>query len=278
MFQQFMQKTSQNPSHLAERRDQGNQSKPLIFKKQIIRRVAREKLKAKNEFVLICMKQAWTEVLLFLTRGINFRYRQNEAARNAYAKMALTEFESINARQQWTNWRTIPQNLTGRITLRPMKAIDLCCGTGHSTEVLAHYLPSGSEILGLEFSEEFLRVARKREYIDQSGAPVRVEFNAQSVLELFCDADGNIVPDHSVDLVNSCGAVGCHFDQEKTLVLAIEVARVVKSGGLAMIDSGAPGTNRNQLVKIFESKGFQFIHSTRSCFFDRYTQVCFKKR
>ncbi|NBU20398.1 hypothetical protein EBS43_03125 [bacterium] len=64
MFQQFMQKTSQNPSHLAERRDQGNQSKPLIFKKQIIRRVAREKLKAKNEFVLICMKQASGELFL----------------------------------------------------------------------------------------------------------------------------------------------------------------------------------------------------------------------
>lgn len=278
MLSQMLQKSAKTQSHFLKKEEKEYQLKPLIFKRRVIRQVAREKLKDKNEILSICMRQAWTEVRLILTRGINFRYRQNETARNAYAKMGLDEFEGINARQQWANWRTIPKNLTGRIISRPMKAIDLCCGTGHSTEVLAHYLPPGSEILGLEFSESFLGVARRKKYLNHNGEDVRVRFNAQSVLEVFCDSDGNFVRDQSIDLVNSCGAVGAHFDEEKTLTLAIEVARVIKPGGLAMIDSGQPGTNQNQLIRIFESKGFEFIHAARSCIFDRYTQVCFRKR
>jgi hypothetical protein len=28
---------------------------------------------------------------------------------------------------------------------------------------------------------------------------------------------------------------------------------------------------------IFEASGFETLHSARSCFLDRYTQVCFRK-
>ena len=50
----------------------------------------------------------------------------------------------------------------------------------------------------------------------------------------------------SVDLVNSSGAVGCHFDVDSTELLAGEVARVLRPGGLAMIDSGPSGRARRR--------------------------------
>ena len=63
---------------------------------------------------------------------------QGEAARQAYQRMTITEFMRINARQAWANWRTISLNLHGQLPIdRPLTVIDLCCGMGDSTGVLA---------------------------------------------------------------------------------------------------------------------------------------------
>lgn len=223
------------------------------------------------------LRQAWHERRVRWLRHIQFRSRENGKACAAYAAMDPWEFEGVNARQAWANWRTIPRNLDGRVPRRPLRAIDLCCGTGQSTAVLAHHLAPGSEILGLEFSPRLAAVARARVYATRDGAPARVWFRAQSVLDPFRDEDGAEVPPASVDVVNSSGAVGCHFDAAATATLADEVARVVRPGGLALIDSGRSGTSPAEVQAIFEQRGFRLVNRARSCFLDPYLQLAFRK-
>ncbi|HUP55992.1 MAG TPA: class I SAM-dependent methyltransferase [Bdellovibrionota bacterium] len=248
----------------------------LVFDRKFIRRSAKEKLRSTN-LAEIFFKQAISEVRFLLRNKTSFRKRTNFEALRAYRAMDSVEFELINARQQWANWRLIPKNLSGHVPAAPMCAIDLCCGTGQSTEVLGWYLPKGSWILGLEYNPEFVRLAQAREYRHHEGEAADVNFRTQSVLEPFRTPEGELIEDSSIDLINSCGAVGCHFDRAATETLAREVSRVLKPGGLATIDSGAPGTKKSLLVDIFESCGFEVVQAKKSVFLDPYTQVCFRK-
>jgi SAM-dependent methyltransferase len=135
----------------------------------------------------------------------------------------------------------------------------------------------GSRILGLEVNPRFVAVARSRRYVTRAGEPLEVRFRTQSVLERFQDPAEGVVPDGSVDLVNSTGAVGCHFDAKTTEKLAHEVDRVLRPGGLALIDSGPGGTPEHGVTSIFGARGFVALQRTRSCLFDRYRQICFRK-
>jgi SAM-dependent methyltransferase len=250
----------------------------VTYPEETLRRIAQERLGM--SLVGIVFRQATSEKLLKYFRGVTFRHNENSAATSAYTAMSVHEFEGINARQRWANWRTLPRNLNGRIPDRPLSVIDLCCGVGHSTEVLACYLPVGSKILGLEFNPGFVEVARARvsKYVHRSGTPIQARFAAQSVLETFRDDSGLEVDAGSVDLVNCCGAVGVHFKPEATRVLAKEVSRVLHENGVATIDSGPYGTSAKQLTEIFESLGFRRLNAARSCFVDYSMQVCFQKK
>jgi SAM-dependent methyltransferase len=225
----------------------------------------------------IVLKQAYHEARVRCWRGLRFRSARAEEMFGAYRAMQPWELEGINARQAWANWRTIPRNLEGRVNGRPLDALDLCCGTGQSTEVLAYYLPPGSSILGLEYHPHFVEAARSRSYRARSGGPAQVHFRAQSVLETFRDTGGSALRDQSVDVVNSSGAVGCHFDGDATAVLADEVARVTRPGGLALIDSGRAGTGEREVRRLFEARGFRSVGRAWSCAFDRYVQLCLRK-
>ena len=91
------------------------------------------------------------------------------------------------------------------------------------------------------------------------------------------DGQGREIPKASIDLVNSCGAVGHHFRADSTLILAREIARVLKPGGIALIDSGRDGTRADDLIRIFTQLGFEAVSYNRSCAVDRFTQFCFRK-
>ncbi|MBI3299099.1 MAG: class I SAM-dependent methyltransferase [Elusimicrobia bacterium] len=240
-----------------------------------IRRVSREKLG--SGIVRLFFKQALAELRLNVSRRVDFRHSRNGEAVRAYCAMSAEEFEGINARQKWANWRTIPRNLHGRLPLRPCRAVDLCCGLGHSTQVLAYYLPAGSTVLGLEYNPEFVRVARRREYLASDRAPVAVSFRAQSVLDTFRDVSGRPLAEGSLDLVNCCGALGLHFVRSDVERLAAEIFRVLRWGGLATLDSGRKGVDRGAMTEVFERRGFRVVSAAKSCFLDRFTQVCFRK-
>lgn len=246
------------------------------FERQTIEEIAHDKLQG-HGITELFVTQLVSETRLFLRRNLNFRKRENQKAVQAYCRMALPEFQGINARQRWANWRTVPKNLSGRLPRHAIRAIDLCCGTGDSTEVLACYLPLGSSILGLEYNSQFVEAARARKFAHRTGAAVEVQFRVQSVLERFRDASGEPVESESVELVNSCGAVGSHFDASATEKLAREIARVLRPGGLAAIDAGAPGTGKRELIRIFCALGFKVVHHAKSHPLDLFTQICFQK-
>jgi SAM-dependent methyltransferase len=239
-------------------------------------RIARARGPA-QPILAIAARQAWHEWRIRLATRVSFRHRANNAAVAAYCAMDATEFAGINARQAWANWRTIPRNLTGNLPNRPVRVIDLCCGTGQSTEVLAYYVAPGSTLLGLEYNPRFVDLARQRPYRHAEGGLAEARFVAQSVLETFRDERGAEVPADSVDLVNACGAVGCHFDHEASARLAREVARVLAPGGLALIDSGPAGTPGDDLRGIFAGLGFTSLGHAKSCAVDRYRQLRLRK-
>jgi SAM-dependent methyltransferase len=251
----------------------------ISFTENELRQIANERL-AGMSLPGIVLRQANSEHLLRYLRGVNFRKSENAEATLAYRAMSFGEFEGINARQRWANWRTLPRNMSGRIPDRAMQVLDLCCGVGHSTEVLACYVPPGSKILGLEYNPDFVAMARQRSarYVHRSGVPVDTRFAAQSVLENFRDENGAEVPTSSVDLVNCCGAIGVHFKPDATRVVAREIVRVLRPGGLATIDGGRSGTSARELATIFGDLGFEQLSTARSCMMDLTIQVCFRKR
>jgi SAM-dependent methyltransferase len=247
----------------------------LRISEKTIRAVAQRR-GPKCSLTSICVKYAIAAAKIRWKR-IVFRENRNHLACAAYSRMQLAEFQAVNARQAWANWRTIPRNLAGRLPLRPLFVLDLCCGIGESTEVLAYYCAPGSLILGLEFNRAFVAAARARRYSDRSGQPADVGFVAQNVLETFRDGSGQPIAPNSVDLINASGAIGCHFDGDATAILARQCARVLKDGGLALIDAGREGTCARELVRLFAEQGFQPVHKARSCVFDRYWQLCLQK-
>jgi SAM-dependent methyltransferase len=239
------------------------------------RRTARERLGA--GLAGLFLKQAWAEFRVTVRGRLRFRDPRNAGAVRAYRAMSVADFEGINARQKWANWRVIPRNLHGRLPDRPCRAVDLCSGVGDSTEVLACCLPPGSEVLGLECSAEFVRAARGRVILDGAGRPMRAEFRAQSVLDTFRDAAGRALADGSVDLVNCCGAAAINFTGPEVAALAAEIARVLRPGGLAAIDAPARASGQARMVRAFGDR-FDVVGAARSCFLDRFTQICFRRR
>lgn len=237
------------------------------------RRLARERLP--HGLAALCLRQAWTELVVSAGRRLPFRERENARAVRAYCAMSVEEFEGVNARQKWANWRTIPRSLHGRLPRRPCRAVDLCSGVGDSTEVLACCLPPGSEVLGLEYNPEFVRRARGRIYRDADGRAVKTSFRSQSVLETFRDASGARLPDASVDLVNACGALALNFTEAELGALAGEISRVLRPGGLAAVD--APAGGAEGVSRIFARRGFSEAGRARSCFLDRFAHVCFRR-
>jgi SAM-dependent methyltransferase len=248
----------------------------LCFSERTIRGVARRE-GPRGSLAGLCLAQLIRETSLRIGRGVDFRRRRNDEACAAYDAMAVDDFRIVNLRQAWANWRTIPRNLSGVLPARPVFAVDLCCGIGDSSAVLACYCAPGSQVLGLEWCPEFVREARRRAYRNISGGPAQVRFRCQSVLETFRDADDAPLEDESVDFVNAGGAVGCHFDAPATARLARECRRVVRPGGWALIDAGADGTSPRVLEAIFAEQGFEVRGRARSCALDRFVQLRLRK-
>jgi SAM-dependent methyltransferase len=152
-----------------------------------------------------------------------------------------------------------------------LRVLDLGCGTGSSTRVLAHYCPAGSRITGYELAEPILAYARRRDYRHQSGAPVRVDFVCQGVTEPFPELD------RSVDLINASGIVGHHLKPETIGPLLSEMRRILKSDGVAMLDIG-PTLRGKTLRRIMEGAGFGYLGRYRCWFGDWNGQMVFCRR
>jgi SAM-dependent methyltransferase len=228
-----------------------------------------------GRILAVCWRQWRTERKL-ARRRIRFRTDDADEVRKAYAAMTSEEFDAINGRQDWANWRTIPCSLRGRVPDRPLRVIDLGCGTGGSTRVLAFYCPLGSWITGYELAAPLLDVARRRVYRHRSGREMQVDFRCQALTEILREADGRPVAAATVDVASASGVVGHHLNAETVRPLIQELLRVLRPGGLAMLDVG-PTLRARQLIELLPAAGFQFVARTRSWFLDPTGQAVFMR-
>jgi SAM-dependent methyltransferase len=180
----------------------------------------------------------WCAELNLRIRGIDFRKTDPGAVARAYGRMREHEFAEVNGRQAWANWRTIPRHLGRLDRSSAWRVIDLGCGQGDSTQVLACCCPSGSRILGFDVVPELLAQARHKPYRHATDEPAAVSFRRQSIIEPWRDETGAPLPNHSVTLVNSSGVVGHHLDRSAMVIVAGELARVLAPNGVAILDVG----------------------------------------
>jgi SAM-dependent methyltransferase len=225
--------------------------------------------------LMACWRQ-WQAERTLARRGLRFRSTNLDEIGAAYAAMTPREFYAINARQNWANWRTIPRCLSGQVPDRPLRIIDLGCGTGGSTGVLAHYAPAGSHLSGHELAEPLLAMARRRQYRDRNGQPVRVDFVCQELTEQLQQADGTAVGDQRVDVVNASGVLGHHFFSQIIGPLIEELYRVLRPGGIAMLDVG-PTLLERELTRLASAAGFCKLGHWRSWRLDPTGQVVYKR-
>jgi SAM-dependent methyltransferase len=225
--------------------------------------------------VAACWRQ-WRAERALARRGVHFRSTNPANVAAAYAAMSPAEFDAVNARQAWANRQTIPRAIRGRLPDRPWRVLDLGCGTGGSTRVLAYHAPAGSEVIGYELVAPLIAVARRQRYIGRDGQDARVRFVGQGLTEPLRDGDGRRLADWSVDLACSCGVVGHHLTAATARPLARELARVVTRGGLAVLDDG-PTFQTPALVALMSEFGFRPLGRYLCWPLARSGQVCFRR-
>jgi SAM-dependent methyltransferase len=240
---------------------------PLTLSKPAIRR------QGLGGLLAVCWRQCRTERAL-AQRGIHFRSTDPDRVAAAYAAMSVEEFDAINGRQDWANWRTIPRCLCGHVPARPLRILDLGCGTGSSTRVLACCAPAGSHITGYELAGPLLAVARGRSYTGDDGQPAHVDFCCQAVTEPLRQADGRLMPEQSVDVVNASGVIGHHLNERTIAPLVSEIRRVLPPDGIAMLDVG-PSLGERALTRILRPAGFHKLGRWRSWWLDQTGEVVY---
>jgi SAM-dependent methyltransferase len=223
----------------------------------------------------VCWRQ-WRAERALRRRGIHFRDTDPARVAAAYAAMTDAEFDAINGRQDWANWRTIPRALSGHVPDRPLRVLDLGCGTGSSTQVLAFYAPAGSHVTGYEFAAPLLDVARRRTYRHREGTLANVVFVCQGVTEPLRAADGAQLPDRSVDVVNASGVVGHHLNADSIQPLVADLRRVLVVDGIAALDVG-PTLPEKALTGIMTAAGFEREGHYRSWWGDPTGEVVFRR-
>jgi len=222
----------------------------------------------------VCWRQ-WRAERALARRGIRFRTADEAAVRRAYAAMTPAEFDAINGRQDWANWRTIPRSLSLHVPDRPLRVLDLGCGTGSSTRVLAYYCPAGSQITGYELAPALVEVARSRDYQHRSGVGAEISFECQPVTTTLLE-QRKPVASQSVDLASASGVVGHHLTAATLGPLGEELRRVVRPGGIVLLDVG-PTLGARELTRLMTAAGFLRIARTRSWLFDPTGQVVFRR-
>jgi SAM-dependent methyltransferase len=229
----------------------------------------------RGNVLAVCWRQ-WRAERGLERRGLHFRSTASKTVAAAYSAMTEAEFDAVNGRQDWANWRTIPRALNGHVPNRSLRVLDLGCGTGGSTRVLAWYAPAGSIITGYELADHLLLFARRRNYRNRQGGAVEVDFVSQAVNETLRLPDGRAIPHRTIDVVNASGVVGHHLNPETIAPLITELRRVLVPGGVAMLDVG-PALSGNKLRGLMIEAGFMYLGHYRSGWWDPTGEMVFQQ-
>jgi demethylmenaquinone methyltransferase / 2-methoxy-6-polyprenyl-1,4-benzoquinol methylase len=138
-------------------------------------------------------------------------------------------YDLVNDLQSFGLHRLWKRRLIQLAAIRPgMSALDLCCGTGDVAFALAK---AGAKVVGADFSEPMLEVARKRLLASRSRGNETLTFIQAHALHLPLAAD-------TFDVVTIAYGLRNLADFRAGL---IEMLRVLKPGGkLLILDFGKP--------------------------------------
>src|SRR5262245_30731960 len=140
----------------------------------------------------------WSMERALRRRGVTFRSSSAAVVESGYDAMDADEFDAVNGRQEWANWRILRGLLEGRLPSRPLDVIDLGCGTGASTQALAACCPAGTHIVALERSARFLKRARTRDYRLRGDLPAAIDLHQQSISEPWRTSSGVRLPSRAI--------------------------------------------------------------------------------
>jgi len=161
---------------------------------------------------------------------------------DGFSGLAADGFEEYNLPQAWVESRMIPQALHGRVPRAGARILDLGCGPGTSTRLLAHFADPSWFILGMDLTPALIDAARLRAqagaFRNAAGQTIPTAFVRQDLAAPLRGPDDTPVPDASIDLAISCGVVGLYMDTPGATALAHELARVLRPGGFAALDAG----------------------------------------
>jgi demethylmenaquinone methyltransferase / 2-methoxy-6-polyprenyl-1,4-benzoquinol methylase len=150
-----------------------------------------------------------------------------EKVHRLFARIAR-RYDRINDLMSWGMHRRWKRRLVSLVSHRKgEQALDLCCGTGDVARMLAAGPTDGAcEVVGLDFTEEMLEIARK---ITPAGTPVSYRQG---------DALALPFPDASCDIVTCAYGLRNLADLDRGLR---EAFRVLRPGGrLASLEFGRP--------------------------------------
>ena len=118
------------------------------------------------------------------------------------------------------------------------KALDVCCGSGDLTQLLAKKVGSQGQVIGLDFSSNLLAIAAQR--ISRQTPPFPIQLLKGDALNLPFEAD-----------TFDCATIGYGLRNVTDIPLALsELHRVLKQGGkVAILDFHHPSQDWMQLFQ-----------------------------
>lgn len=219
----------------------------------------------------------WAAQRRHKARSASIRSTDLPTVGRAYGSMTPGEFEAVNGPQDWLNHRMIPRALATIDRPRPWRVVDLGCGTGGSTRILAHCAPPASTLVGYELCQTLVAEARVRTAHEANGKAHAIEFVCQSMLEPLQDPRGGRLTDRSVDVAHAAGVIGHHLRESDVRVLATELDRVLTDDGIAILDAG-PNMPPRRLTRLMRQMGFERIACERLLPFASRAALVFRRR
>ncbi len=180
--------------------DCGDMMTVLVLSPKDIRRAAPGMIELGKRLVVQPLRE-----LLMKRSGNDFR---SGDVKGAYDAMDAQDFDAINGRQDWANWRLIPRALSGLVPSTPVSVIDLGCGPGSSTKILGHFVHPESRLLGIDLAENLfthMRMIRRKTIVerDRVDRSIRDHMNIIQALEAGDTARAEmLVRDHALGLAD----------------------------------------------------------------------------
>ncbi|MCK4547882.1 MAG: methyltransferase domain-containing protein [Candidatus Eisenbacteria sp.] len=139
----------------------------------------------------------------------------------------------VNCPERVAGWHKLPFGFRRLGDLRGKRVLDLCCGMGITTTVLAEH---GARVSGMDISPRMIEIARRN--LSVHGVDDRADVSAMS-------AEALEFEDETFDLL--FGFVGLHHLQPE--LAGREAARVLKPGGKAVYIDPISGSALLRLIR-----------------------------